>query len=138
MFLLLCWIGLELVYLMPCKQVIWTTLILLLCRPLSVLSQCSFSYALSFSHFPWVQEHIILVELFFMVVQGFVCLLYGVSFCTYPLNSWSIFLFVNSIKQLAGGLLFDISSFQRTTDSTLVVILLKGEAFCFSYWKLYS
>lgn len=42
-----------------------------------------------------------------------------------------VYLFVNSITQLAVGLLFGISNFQRTTDSILVVILLKGKAHCF-------
>ena len=46
---------------------------------------------------------------------------------------WNVnLLFVNSIKQLVTGLLFAISNFHRTTDSILVVILLKGETCCFS------
>lgn len=43
-----------------------------------------------------------------------------------------ISLFVNSIKQLAVGLLSAISNFQKITDSTHVVILLKGEVLCFA------
>lgn len=58
----------------------------LLCRPLSVLSQCSFSSALFFSRFPWVQEPIILVGQFFMVVQGFVCQLCALSYFISLLN----------------------------------------------------
>ena len=46
-----------------------------LCRLLSVLSQCSFSFVLCSSLFLWAQEHTILVGLFFMGVQGFVLLL---------------------------------------------------------------
>lgn len=50
---------------------------LLFCRLLSILSQCSFSSALFFSLFLWVQEPIILEGQYFMVVQGFVHQLYA-------------------------------------------------------------
>jgi hypothetical protein len=55
------------------------------CRPLSVLSQCSFSFVQSSSHFLLAQELITLVGRFFMVVQGYVAALFSSSFFFFSL-----------------------------------------------------
>jgi hypothetical protein len=105
------------------------------CRPLSVLSQCSFSFVRSSSHFLSAQELITLVGQFFMVVQGYVAALFSSSFffCFFlvyiMLNQY---LFLNSIKQLVRDLLFAILNSLRITGFTPAVILLKGVALSLS------
>lgn len=140
-FLLVCWFYLELIY-----QMLWFVKVNHWGKNFFFL--LVFIFDCSAGHCQFCHNAVSALHCFFHVFLGYKNPLFwsdnsswwckGLSANFVPSLTLFLFstvncayLFVNSITQLAVGLLFGISNFQRTTDSTLVVILLKGKSHCF-------